>query len=145
MSLKTFDPAQMSLIVGGHIVGGFADGTFLNVARNNDSFSRTAGADGENTRVKSNDKSGRFTFTLMASSLSNGVLQGFANADELNNGGLVPVLIQDNNGTEVASGPISWVVKPADRGYAKENSNREWVIETDELILEGGGIAAETV
>ena len=141
-ALKTYDPAKVSVIVGGHIVQGFADGEFVSAARNNDTFSRVGGADGEQTRAKSNDRSGTITITLMQSSNSNGVLQGFASADEVSNGGLVPVLIKDSNGNELVIATKAWVQKPSDRGFGKENTDRQWVFETGELIFAGGGIPA---
>jgi len=144
MTTKSYDPANVTVIIGGHIVEGYADGTFVNVARNNDAWNRVGGADGEQARAKSNDKSGTFTLTLMQSSLSNAIMQGFAAADELSNGGTFPVLVKDGNGSELAAAEIAWVRKASDKGYAKENSNREWMIETGELTLAGGGIDPQT-
>ena len=138
---KTYDPKQYSLIVGGHIVGGFADGTFLTVARNNDTWALTMGADGEGARAKSNDKSGTLVFTLLQTSQSNSVLSGFHNADELNNAGQVPVLVKDNNGDTVIEATTAWVRKPADVELAKEITSREWTIETDNLTMLVGGNA----
>ncbi len=138
---KTYDPKKVSVIVGGHIVEGYADGTFVGVARNNDAWTRTGGADGEQTRAKSNDKSGTVTLTLMQSSLSNAILSGFTTADELNNGGTFPLLVKDSNGSEVHAAEIAWVQKRSDSGFGKENENREWVIETGELNMIGGGIS----
>jgi len=139
---KTYDPDEVSIVIGGHIVSGFADGTFINVARNNDTYSRVGGADGEQVRAKTNDRSGKFTLTLLQTSLSNAVLQGFAAADELNNGGKVAVAVKDNNGSEIAAAAQAWIVKPADRGMGKDVGNREWTLETGELILTGGGTDA---
>ena len=144
MSLKTYDPKKVSVIIGGHIVTGYADGAFVTAARNNDTWTRVGGADGEQTRAKSNDKSGRITITLMQSSNSNAVLQGFMTADETANSGLIPALIKDVNGTDICSAELGWLVKPADRGFAKENSNREWIYETSELQFVGGGIPKST-
>lgn len=141
--LKTYDPAKVSVIVGGHIVEGYADGEFVTATRNSDTFSRQGGASGEQTRAKSNDRSGTFTITLMQSSVSNAVMQGFALADEVGNAGLVPVLIKDSNGSELATAEQAWIQKPSDKGFAKEVGDRQWVLETGELIFAGGGIEAE--
>lgn len=137
---KTFDPDLVSITVGGHIVSGYADGAFVTAERNSDAFTRLGGADGEQARFKSNDKSGLITITLMQSSLSNGIFQGFANADEVGNGGKVPILIKDGNGTEQVAAAQAWVKKVPSKGYAKENTDRQWVFETDSLLFIGGGI-----
>ena len=67
MALKTYDPKQISVIVGGAIISGFADGEFVTTERNEDAFTLNVGADGEGGRVKSNNKSGRITLTLPVS------------------------------------------------------------------------------
>lgn len=140
MALKSYDPNEVAIIVGGHVLGGFADGTFLTVERNSDTWAGVSGASGEYARAKSNDRSGTFTVTLMQSSLSNGVMQGFATADELANSGTFPVLVKDNNGNDIFSGEICWIQKPSSAEYGKEITEREWIIETGELIMLHGGI-----
>lgn len=136
---KTYDPKSVSLIIGGHIVSGYDDGTFVEVARNNDTFALVSGADGETTRAKSNDKSGTISITLLQTSLSNDVLSGFAQADELSNGGTFTVLLKDNNGNTLCSSAIAWVQKVADSAFGKEQNSRTWIIETGELQMFIGG------
>lgn len=137
--MKTYDPDDVVMIVGGHIVQGYADGTFINAERNSDAFARQGGANGEQARAKSNDKSGLYTFTLMQTSLSNGVLQGFANADELSNAGKVPVLIRDASGSELTTSAVAWVQKNAGRSHGKELEDRTWILETGVMAFVGGG------
>jgi hypothetical protein len=138
---KTFDPKQVSVIVGGHIVQGFADGTFVKVARNNDMFALKVGADGEGARAKSNDKSGTLEITLLQSSASNDVLSGFATSDEISNGGQVPLLVKDGNGTTLVEALTGWVKKKPDVEFGKEISDRVWVFESDKLdMLIGGNV-----
>ena len=134
MALKTYDAKQVSIIVGGAIISGYADGSFVRVERNADQFSLVMGADGEATRSKSNNKSGRFTFTLQQSSDSNAILAGFAALDELSNNGIIPVLVKDNSGNSLHTAAQAWCVKYPSSEYAKESGTKEWVFETDELI-----------
>ena len=134
MAVKTYDPSQVAIIIGGFPVTGFADGSFVTVERNEDAFALYVGTDGEGTRAKSNNKSGRITITLAQSSDSNAVLSGFAQADELSNSGVVPVLVKDNSGQSLHSAETAWIVKAANSEYAREVGTREWVIETDVLV-----------
>src|SRR5690554_1526750 len=99
--MKTYDPKQVQLIVGGVPLSGFADGTFVRVGRRNVAWDLVAGADGEGTRTKSNDKTGFFEFELMQSSQSNQYLSNLALSDELNNAGVVPVLVKDGSGASL--------------------------------------------
>jgi len=82
MALKTYDPAQVTIIFAGIPISGFAEGTFVSVERNEDSWALQVGADGEATRAKSNNKSGRVTLTLIQSSFSNDALSAVMAVDE---------------------------------------------------------------
>lgn len=139
MVLKTFDPKEVSIVIGGRAMTGIADGTHLTVSRNNDSYTLTVGAAGEGARSKSNDKSGTVVLTLLQTSSDNDYLSGLISADELNNSGIVPVAIIDNNGTTVVTAAEAWVRKPADLENADEASNREWTLECAELLMFLGG------
>lgn len=128
-----YDPKDISMIFAGINIQGFADGTFVNVERNEDQFSLAVGAQGEGTRIKNNNRSGRITITLQQSSPSNAELDALATADELSNSGFGPVLVRDNGGQDLHKGEVAWIVKKPAAAYAKELSNREWIIETDNL------------
>lgn len=137
--VKTYDPKGISMICGGKILSGFGDGTFIVVERNEQTFNLKVGVDGEGTRAKSNNKSGKITITLMQSSPSNDDLSAFAAADELSNSGVFPCLMKDNNGTTVCAAATAWVQKPANVENAKEVSTRTWVLESDEIDMFVGG------
>jgi len=133
MAVRSYNPSEVSVIVAGRIIGGFADGTFVGVERNNDSWALSVGADGEGTRSKSTDRSGRFTITLNQSSESNEFLTELEAADDISGTGTFPVLVKDGSGTSIHEGETCWIVKPASAPYGKESDNREWIIETDLL------------
>jgi len=135
MAVKTYDPSQVALIVGGFNITGFADGSFVTVARNADAFALYVGTDGEGTRAKSNNKSGRITITLAQSSDSNAILSGIASLDELSNNGVVPVLVKDSSGLSLYAAETAWIVKSPDSEFGKELGSREWIIETDNLAM----------
>jgi hypothetical protein len=136
-----FDPKNVSVIIGGTIIGGFTDGTFITAERNEDMWTLKVGVDGIGTRVKTNNQSGKITLTLHQSSPSNDYLSSLATTDELTNAGAVPALVRDNGGTSLATALTAWVKKFANLEDGKEVANRVWVIETDQLILFVGGNA----
>ena len=134
---KSFDPKEISLTLGTHIVSGYADGTFAAFAQNRDTYALTVGADGEGTRVKSNDRSGRLTITLLKSSSSNAVLSALANSDAQS-----PCILKDNNGSTLTSAANAWLVRQADYEYSNEETTVEWIIESDSWDNLVGGISA---
>ena len=139
MSVKTFDPSQLAVSIGGALLTGFADGTFVKVSRDTDAFNLTIGSDGEGTRVKTNNKSATIVVTLQQTSSSNDFLSGLAASDELSNGGAVPLLIKDNSGRTLFSAETAWVQKYADAEYSNDVTSREWTIRTDFLVAFIGG------
>jgi len=139
MKTRGYDPALVILTVDGVDISGFADGTFVNVSRNVDAFELSVGADGESTRAKSNNRSGKFAFTLQQTSPSNDYLNSLANSDEQSNQGVVPVQVKDAGGNSLHSAEKAWVLKKADAGYSKTTENREWVLETGNLTHNPGG------
>lgn len=137
--VKTFDPKAVEIILAGISFEGYADGTFVTVARDNDSFSSLVGSDGEGARALSNDKSGTITATLLQTSVTNAALSALANLDEATGDGVGPLLIKDNSGTTLVSAETAWILKPADIEFGREISNREWTIKTDSLTMLHGG------
>lgn len=138
--LGTYNPDDVVLVLGAIIVTGYADGTFVNVERNEDSFSLTVGSDGEACRARTNNRSGRITFTLGQWSESNALLAALVTLDEEspNGDGIVPALVKDNSGTSLHTAEKAWIVKPAASANSREPENREWVVETNHLVTVPG-------
>lgn len=141
MATKTYDPKSVTVVIGGFPISGFADGTFINIMRSSDAFTKTVGADGDTTRVKSNDKSGEMTITLDMTSISNDVLTTIALRDELANAGVVTVRIKDLLGASTYVSATGWIRKLPEVEYSKETSTREWVIDMGDLEMFVGGNA----
>jgi hypothetical protein len=139
MSLKTYDPKKVILVIGGVPIGGYADGTFILFERTTDMFSKVVGADGEVSRAKSNDKTGQFTITLLQTSDSNDILSGIAELDERLNSGVVPAILKEMNGTTTIFSGTVWVRKKPNIEYSKEVTNREWVLDAAESEVFVGG------
>jgi hypothetical protein len=139
MSVETYSPKKVQVIVGVALIQGFADGTFINVERSVDAFTLSVGADGEASRVHSPDRSGTITITLAQTSDSNDILSALAIADDLSLQGTIPVLVKDNNGRTLVEANTAWVKKLPAQEYSKEMSTREWVIECAELNIHVGG------
>lgn len=138
--LKQYDPSQVTIIFGS-IISGYADGSFLSVERNEDSYTLQMGTDGEGTRSKSNNRSGRATFTLMQSSDSNDALSALHLLDEStpNGDGVLPLLIKDLEGRTIYEAEKAWIVKSPTSEFDREATSREWIIETHELTQFIGG------
>ncbi len=133
MPVRSYDPGMVILTVGGTPINGFADGTFINVARSEDSFTKVSGADGIVSRARSRDKSGEITVTLAQTSPSNDVLTALNALDERTGQGVVPVQCKDLSGRSTHFSAFAWVRKPADAEYSKGITDREWILDCADL------------
>jgi len=140
MTMRTFDPKEVSVIYGPLILRGFSEDK-ISIVRDNPAWEMVIGADGESTRVKSNDRSGTITLTLQQSSPSNDDLSTVALADETSNGGLLPLFIKDNLGTTVASAASAYIEQIPEASFGKTQNDRVWVLKTDNLVVFLGGNA----
>jgi len=141
MPVRTYDAKQVAVIIDGVPMSGFADGSFVVVERDNDTFSKVSGADGIVSRSKSNDRAGSLVLTLAQTSPSNDVLSAIQQLDEQANAGVVAVLIQDFSGRSVFVSAFGWIRKPPSSEFGKEINDREWTLDLADLDTFTGGNA----
>ena len=138
-ALKTYDAGKVIVQVGPVTVTGFSDGDTVSVERNEDTFTLQVGTDGDGTRSKTNNRSGKFTLSVMQSSAANKALSAIFLLDELANSGVVPVLVKDGSGASFYAAATAWLMKPPTADFKREAGAREWVIETDNMAWFEGG------
>lgn len=137
--LKTYNPQDVIITIGGAAMSGFAEDTFVNVARDEQSFTKVVGADGRTSRSKTSNKSGTLTLTLMQTSDSNDVLSAYLAQDERSNDGTFSVLIQDNSGRTQIFSAVAWVQGMPAVEFGRDVGTREWVIELADIEFTIGG------
>lgn len=120
----------------GFPLGGRGPDTFCKVERNEDSFKRKAGADGEQVRSRMLDHSGKVTVTLMQTSPINALLDAALLADEASPAGvsIFPLMVKDFGGNGLWVASEAWISKPASAEMAAEAGTREWVFECANLL-----------
>lgn len=132
--MKQYGAKEVSTIVNGTPITGFADGVAVTAARNVESSTLHVGADGEATKVDNADKSGTITLRLKQDSLSNAVLSALEAT-----GAVFPVIVKDTNGNSLHSGAKCFIGTMPSSEYAQELSMREWIIQVGALThFEGG-------
>src|SRR3990172_2093317 len=93
--MHQFDPANVKFVFGGALITGYAEGSFVTIEYNEDSFKLLGGADGEATRSKSNNRSAQVTLRLMPGSSGNLILGAAQTADQAAGLGVLPLVITD--------------------------------------------------
>jgi hypothetical protein len=139
VTVKTYDPGQVVVAVGGNILSGFAEDGLVEVERAEASFVLHVGADGEVTRSRNRNRSGTVKVKLIRTSSSNDVLAGLLRADELFGTGVFPISVKDLLGTTIHFGQSAWVERPPTDTFDKEANEREWTISVGDLDMNPGG------
>lgn len=143
--MHSYDPGQVILTLGVSPtpISGYAQGSFIEVDRDANAFTKYTGSDGEVTRVRSRNRSGSIKVILQQGSQSNDYLTSLAELDELSGEGMVPCTLTDMSGGPVktlAASPYAWIRKKAKSDFPGENSAvREWVIDLGPMAYVVGG------
>lgn len=125
-----YDAASVFVSVAGIPISGWADGEFLNVVLDTDTFEDVVGSDGEVTRSKSNDGRATATLRLMQSSPSNALLMAAHIADKATPGGVGvgPFLVNDRLSMEGGVAEKCWIKKVPDMSFDRVVKEREWIL-----------------
>ena len=116
--VKTYNPKEVTIACGSHIVSGIADDSFVSIEPNGEGISKKVGCDGEIVRSVSPDNTFKVKISLLQTSE-----------------GMFPVLIKDLKGGTVFSTESAWVTKKASLTRGKADNNREWEIDTGDATL----------
>lgn len=128
--VKTYNPKEVSVALGNHIVSGFAEDSFVTIDPNGDGVTKKVGCDGEVVRSISPDDTYIVKISVFQTSDTNSFLQNRLNMDRQNGNGAFPILVKDLKGGLVFSCDAAWPKGPASRGYGKEVGTREWELHT---------------
>lgn len=119
--MDVYDFKKVSLIIDGHYVSGWMDGSVLSVAKNADNTIPHVGADGSVTFSNSNDKTQTITATIKQSSASLPVIVALAKGKKE-----FPAQIVDANTNAVrAGGTQCRILKEPDINWGAEISGVE--------------------
>lgn len=121
-----YSSQNITLVFGGKLITGWADGDFVRVSYRSNYWEQTVGTDGVSTRHNTRDKSGEIEITLMASSPSNDYLSACLLADQQSNTGVLPFLLRDAGGNTLVTAEEAWVVKAPDVTFSRAVSTRVW-------------------
>lgn len=139
MDFQTYSPAKVTFSFMGQDITGYQDGTFIDVERAEDSFTKHVGSRGDVTRTQNLNRSGKITLTLMAQSPANDLLQARLQLDEQFGTEFGPLYIKDLSGNMRCRATIAWIMKPPKVERAKESGPCVWVFECADLFINAGG------
>jgi hypothetical protein len=135
----TYDPQKVIINWAGITFGGFADGSMVTAARDEDAFTKTVGADGSVARTRNANRSGKVTVRLKFTSLTNTLLSAAAIADASGTSVVDPLIIKDaSSDVSLVHGENAWIMKMPDFERGKELGMLEWVFDVPVLDIVHG-------
>lgn len=120
--VKTYDPKDVTVTVGGRFLTGFAEGSMVECEKDEDNFSTKVSAQGEVVVTLSNNPLGTVTITLDQTSPDVTYLNKLANAKKI-----IPIWVKGP--TEKAGGTQAMIKKPANVSYGDETEDREFEVQ----------------
>lgn len=127
---KTYDPMDVTTIVGGVYLTGYGE-DLVSVVKDEEQFTVAVGAQGDVTRSKVNNPLGTITVTLQRTSPQVPYLDGLANS-----GKLVPVsVVYAGTPKETNISTQAYLKKPADREYGAEAGDKTYEFQCLDLSM----------
>lgn len=130
LGVRTFDPKMVVITFGIVPISGYAEGTFVNVNRSGDAFTKSKGAGGDVERVNKNQGDFEVTITLQQTAPVNKELSAILAADQVTNAGVFPLTIKDLQGETLFFAPQAWIRKDPEMSEGDELNARAWVFDT---------------
>ncbi len=141
MTTRVYDSNEVQVSFAAIPLNGWADGDFITITRESDTFTSVVGTDGAVSRSKTNDNRATVEVHLMNTSPSNAAMSAIALADREAPGGagIGAFLCVDLNGTSLYTSGNAWIKRAPDPTFGREASERVWTLEVDELRDFTGG------
>lgn len=132
--LGSYSPESVIIVLSNdkfqHTISGYADGTFLNIARVIPHATLYTGSDATNARVTRNVRNHDVTLTLHQAAESNDVLSALLRLDEesRNLDWVFSMTIKDTSGRMGLSAINCFIGTVPDQGFGADIETRDWVL-----------------
>lgn len=138
--LAHYSPEDITILFSGvHQLSGFAAGTFVNITKDNPTYTIHESSDGVVSRKYNSSKVYSVKLTLASTSESNQVLTYAASLDAATQMGKFPLIIKDQLGSSLFFSLTSWIETIPDSSYSVDITSREWTIKCAHSVINVGG------
>lgn len=135
--IKTYNPKEVMISVGGCIVSGYAEDSFVTIEPNAQGTQKIVGCDGEIARALDPDNTYKVRIALLQTSDANSYLQSMRDLDYATGEGMFPIIVKDLRGGTLFQAEQAWVTRSSGRVFGRTNQNREWELDTGAATISG--------
>jgi len=137
-----YDPSLVTCSLGGILVEGFADDSFVTLEQSEATYEIVVGVDGQAIRVfKSGSLVWNCTLSMMQVAPVNLLLGALHQLDKdaPNGAGIVPFSVVDAGGTTQFATTTAWISTPAPITFGSGHNAKNWLVTAvDPSVLNGG-------
>lgn len=137
--LTNYSPDEVMCSFLTVIVSGYADGTFIEVERNEDGFTEYVGSGGEVCHTRSLNKTAKVTLTLMQTSPINDLLSAIAIQDEFDGSAYGPFMVSNLNGDTLCQAAECRIAKMPKMERGKDSGTVVWTFMAANMEIFIGG------
>mgnify|MGYP001589919823 CR=1 FL=1 len=137
--LTNYSPDFVDVIFNGITITGFADGTFIEVEREVDTFTKKVGSLGDVARTKSLNKSGKITITVMDTHPVNDALATVISNDEQDAQSFGAFSMKDRSSNTEVRATEAWCMRVPKVTRAQATANVVYVFEAASIFIHHGG------
>jgi hypothetical protein len=135
---RNYSPDDVKCAFFGITITGFAEGTFIEIEREVDTFTKKVGALGDVARSRSLNKSGKITITVMDAHPINDLLATVISDDEFDGSQAGPFTMKDLFGNTEVRATNAWCMKVPKVTRAQASGNVVYVFEAASLFIKHG-------
>jgi hypothetical protein len=137
--LTNYSPDFVDVIFDGLTITGFADGTFIEIEREVDTFTKKVGSLGDVARTKSLNRSGKITITVMDTHPVNDSLATKISNDEQTAQAFGAFSMKDRSSNTEVRATEAWCMRVPKVTRAQATGNVVYVFEAASIFIKHGG------
>lgn len=135
-SLAMYDPTSVLVYLADIVqVEDVMDGTFIQIAKDTQTFTSTTSTDGQVYRKRSSNNNYTVTLTLSSTSKTSRYLQYMLLADQLTSVAKFPLFIKDTGGSTLFHATTCWIEQQPDVTFSQQVVARTWTIKATGCTL----------
>ena len=144
-TIFNYIPEDVHVVVAGILnADGFADGSFINVTKDDAPYRSRTTADGKTVRIYRNSQTYTVDLTFHIGSTSNDFLTKLWQLDEVTQRGKFPILIKDGSGTDLFFSATSWIEGLPSLTKSVSVDTRTWRIKCSSAGVNFGNNSGES-
>lgn len=141
--LRNYCPDFVDVVFMGITITGFAEGTFIEVEREVDTFTKKVGSLGDTARTRSLNKSGKITITVMDTHPVNEALANVISQDEEDGKTYGAFSLKDRSGKSEVRATDTWCMRVPKMTRAQQTGNVVYVFEAASIFIKHGGTVVQ--